>query len=79
MVAICVAMGKQHHYELDATARARLRAWLTRQQRGPSFGNARLVRNVFEDAVTRQASRVVDLPKLSDHDLVTLTAADMPE
>jgi Cdc6-like AAA superfamily ATPase len=79
MVSICVAMGKEHHYELDAAARARLRAWLTRQQRGPSFGNARLVRNVFEDAVTRQASRVVDLPKVSDHDLVTLTAADMPE
>jgi SpoVK/Ycf46/Vps4 family AAA+-type ATPase len=79
MVSICVAMGKAHHYELDAAARARLRAWLTRQQRGPSFGNARLVRNVFEDAVTRQASRVVDLPKVSDHDLVTLTAADMPD
>jgi AAA+ superfamily predicted ATPase len=79
MVSICMAMGKEHHYDLDASARARLRAWLSRQQRGPSFGNARLVRNVFEQAVTRQASRVVDLPKVSDHELVTLTAADMPE
>jgi hypothetical protein len=78
MVAICVAMGKEHHYELDASACARLRVWLGRQPRGPSFGNARLVRNVFEQAVTRQASRVVDLPKVSDHELITLTAADMP-
>jgi Holliday junction resolvasome RuvABC ATP-dependent DNA helicase subunit len=79
MVEICVAMGKEHHYELDASARARLRLWLARQARGPSFGNARLVRNVFEQSVTRQATRVVDLPKVSDHELVTLTAADMPE
>jgi hypothetical protein len=79
MVSICMAMGKEHHYNLDATAQARLRAWLSRQQRGPSFGNARLVRNVFEQAVTRQASRVVDMPKVTDHELITLTAADMPE
>jgi hypothetical protein len=79
MVSICVAMGKESHYDLDASAQARLRAWLSGQQRGPSFGNARLVRNVFEQAVTRQASRVVDLPRVSDHELVTLTAADMPQ
>jgi hypothetical protein len=34
---------------------------------------------VFEQAVTRQASRVVDLPRVSDHELVTLTAADIPQ
>jgi SpoVK/Ycf46/Vps4 family AAA+-type ATPase len=79
MVSICVAMGKESHYDLDASAQAGLRAWLSGQQRGPSFGNARLVRNVFEQAVTRQASRVVALPRVSDHELVTLTAADMPQ
>jgi Holliday junction resolvasome RuvABC ATP-dependent DNA helicase subunit len=78
MVSICVAMGRANHYELDESARARLRAWLARQPRGPSFGNARLVRNVFEQAVTRQASRVVDLPSVTDHELITLTAADIP-
>jgi Holliday junction resolvasome RuvABC ATP-dependent DNA helicase subunit len=79
MVSICVSMGKASHYELDASARAGLRALVARQPRGPSFGNARLVRNVFEQAVTRQASRVVDLPRVSDHELVTLTAADIPQ
>ena len=63
--------GEASHYELDASATRRLRAWLARQPRGPSFGNARLVRNVFEQAVTRQASRVVDLPsadrRAADH------------
>ena len=47
--------------------------------RGASFGNARLVRNVFEQSVTRQASRVVDLPSVTDHQLITLTAADIPD
>jgi AAA+ superfamily predicted ATPase len=79
MVAICVSMAKANHYELDDSARERLRAWLARQARGASFGNARLVRNVFEHAVTRQASRVVDLPSVTDHQLMTLTGADIPE
>src|SRR5437660_296176 len=79
MVAICESMAKMSHYELDASARERLRTWLASQPRGASFGNARLVRNVFEQSVTRQASRVVDLPSVTDHQLITLTAADMPE
>jgi len=37
------------------------------------------VRNVFEQSVTRQASRVVDLPSVTDHQLMTLTAADIPD
>ncbi|HYV59309.1 MAG TPA: AAA family ATPase, partial [Acidimicrobiia bacterium] len=79
MVAICDSMAKASHYELDASARERLRAWLARQPRGASFGNARLVRNAFEQAVTRQASRVVDLPSVTDHQLITITAADIPD
>ena len=77
--AICESMAKVSHYELDASARERLRAWLARQPRGASFGNARLVRNAFEQAVTRQASRVVDLPSVTDHQLMTITSVDIPE
>ena len=79
MVAICESMAETSHYELDASARERLRVWLARQPRGASFGNARLVRNVFEQSVTRQASRVVDLPSVTDYQLMTLTAADIPD
>src|SRR6266508_3915765 len=79
MVDICVSMGQASHYDLDSSARERLRAWLVRQPRGPSFGSARMVRNVFEQAVTRQASRVVDLPSVTDDQLITLTAADIPD
>jgi hypothetical protein len=36
-----------------------LRQHLVGLLRGPEFGNARLVRNMFEAAISRQASRVV--------------------
>jgi hypothetical protein len=41
-----------------------------------AFGNARGVRNLFEQAIAAQASRVIDLENLSEFDLCTLDAAD---
>ena len=43
------------------------------------FGNGRLVRNLFEDAVARQASRVVEIDDPTDIDLVMLLPADIPD
>ena len=37
-----------------------------------------MVRNLFEDCVTRQASRLVEIEKPTDEQLVTLTAEDVP-
>ena len=53
-------------------------AWFAAQPRGPTFGNGRLARNLFEDCVTRQASRLVQLEHPTDDELVTLVAADVP-
>ena len=78
MVAIFESMGRANHYQLDPAGRATLRAWLAAQPRGPSFGNARLVRNAFEQAITNQASRLVELPQPTDEELVTLIARDLP-
>ena len=41
------------------------------------FGNARLVRNVFEKAIQSQADRLADYTDVSDHDLATLTRSDL--
>ena len=48
-------------------------------ERGPSFGNGRVARNLFEAAVARQATRIVELKSPTDEQLVTLVAADIPD
>ena len=54
------SIGKEHHYELDDSGRAAVKAYFAAQPRGQTFGNGRLARNLFEDCVTRQASRIVE-------------------
>lgn len=49
-------------------------AW---DHRGPTFGNARFVRNLFEDAVSAQASRLVDIDTADKQTLASLIGADI--
>jgi SpoVK/Ycf46/Vps4 family AAA+-type ATPase len=61
-------------YQISADALDGLRQHLARLPRTPEFGNGRLVRNIFETALTRQASRVIadggtDLTSLTLNDL----------
>jgi adenylate kinase family enzyme len=78
LVTIFESIGHDHHYELDEAGRTAVKTWFAAQQHGPSFGNGRLARNLFEDCVTRQASRLVELKAPTDDQLTTLTAADVP-
>jgi hypothetical protein len=77
LVAIFAGIAEQHHYRLDDATRPVVRAWFSEQPRGPSFGNGRLARNLFEDCVTRQATRIVAISDPSDDDLVTLIVDDV--
>jgi ATPase family associated with various cellular activities (AAA)/AAA lid domain len=43
-----------------------------------SFGNARLARNLFEMAVSKQANRIVSLPKIDKEVLSLIEPADIP-
>lgn len=47
------------------------------QQRSEHFGNARMVRNLFEKAVSHQADRLARREGVSDLELMTLTAEDL--
>jgi SpoVK/Ycf46/Vps4 family AAA+-type ATPase len=78
LVAIFESVGKESHYDLDAGGRAAVKKWLEVQPRGPAFGNGRLVRNLFQDCVTRQATRLVQVKNPTDAQLVTLVAEDVP-
>ncbi|MBA2624234.1 MAG: AAA family ATPase [Acidimicrobiia bacterium] len=77
LVSILVSLAGKAHYRVDDGARAAARARFTIEPRGKGFGNGRLARNLFEAAVAHQASRVVDLPDVSDEALATLTTADL--
>lgn len=68
----------KHHYRLTRGAKDRMRDLLEAAPRDRGFGNARLVRNLFEEAVARQATRLVARGTPTDEELVTLTAPDVP-
>ena len=76
---IFVSIGAKADYVADAGAEAKVRAWFASVPRDKGFGNGRLARNLFEDAVARQASRIVAIDEPTDEQLTALTAADIAE
>jgi len=66
-------------YRTNGEAEAKVKAWFASVPRDKGFGNGRLARNLFEDAVARQAGRVVALAAPTDEQLQTLTAVDVAE
>ncbi|GAA1989285.1 right-handed parallel beta-helix repeat-containing protein [Kitasatospora viridis] len=68
----------EHEYQLaEPTAHALLAHFAT-LHRGPTFGNGRTARQVFETMVERHAMRVAQLPDPSTEDLQLLVPADLP-
>jgi hypothetical protein len=78
LMSIFESIGTQHHYTLAESAKAAVRRYFASQDRGPTFGNGRLARNLFEDCVARQANRIVGITDPTDEQLVTLVAEDVP-
>jgi Cdc6-like AAA superfamily ATPase len=77
LVLIFQSMCKASSYSCTAETEAAVRAWLDAQPRDKGFGNARLVRNLFESACARQASRLVDVAEPTNDQLVTFLPADI--
>ncbi|MFN2503344.1 MAG: AAA family ATPase [Acidimicrobiales bacterium] len=78
LLRIFDGMCQKSHYVPTEEARQQVLAYAAAQPRDRGFGNARLVRNLFEAAVANQASRVVDIPEVSDQALVALEERDIP-
>ena len=83
LVSIVQRMCARDKYEVSADAVDALRQYLARLPRTREFGNGRLVRNIFEATLARQASRIVatggsDLTKLTLADLGLPTAKTSP-
>ena len=48
------------------------------EKRHKGFGNARVVRNLFEKIIEKQANRIIQIPKLTKEILMNLTEEDIP-
>ena len=78
LVTIFTTLGEKNHYVPTDDAITKLHALLAAQPHDSGFGNARFIRNVFEDAVGRQAQRLTALEDPTDEQLTTLVADDLP-
>ena len=77
LLRIMDLMAAKHHYRLTAGAKRRARARIDAVPRGSGFGNGRLARNLFEEAVARQASRIVRMKHVDGQDLMRISATDI--
>jgi Cdc6-like AAA superfamily ATPase len=78
LFAIFESLCDKGNYSCAADTTAQVRIWIAAQPRGKGFGNGRLVRNLFEHAVARQATRVVAIASPTDAQLVELAPDDIP-
>jgi hypothetical protein len=78
LLQILDGLAEKGGYRLDAGARARARIWLDSIPRDKGFGNGRTTRNLFEHAVSTQATRLAPVDHPSDEQLTVLVADDIP-
>ena len=81
LLQIADLMLERREYRLTDGARRRLRDILEQKARtqDPNLGNARMVRNLIERAIRRQAVRLVRRARVTRDDLVMITEADIEE
>jgi hypothetical protein len=79
LLEIFEGMIKSGGYQLAAAAREYALQLFTAAHaaRGPSFGNGRLARNLFEKALQGQANRLVLIQNPSKDDLAAILGADL--
>lgn len=79
MMAIFTMRGDKAGYVLAEDAKEPLRKIIEQASADNiGFGNARGVRNLFEQAVSRQANRLAGQPDVTREQLMLITVADLP-
>mgnify|MGYP001302552182 CR=1 FL=1 len=79
LVKIADSLLEAKEYRLSVSAREKLRQHLTRMRQDifeDNFSNARYVRNALEQAIRKQAVRLLEIKELTREDIMTLTADD---
>lgn len=81
LLQIAHHMLRERQYRLSPAARERLKQILEKQvaRNDPNAGNARMVRNIIERAIRRQAVRLVKKQHCSREELMVIEEADLEE
>lgn len=77
LVAILGLIAGSGTYHLTDEASEAAKAWFGSHRRGRGFGNGRLARNLFEAAVARHATRLIEVDAPTDEQLTILEAIDI--
>jgi Holliday junction resolvasome RuvABC ATP-dependent DNA helicase subunit len=77
LVTIVRGLCGKHYYELTDSALEALTSYFERIPKGPTFGNGRVARQLFESMINRQASRLATQPPTADCEFTRLTADDV--
>ncbi|GAA2095757.1 AAA family ATPase [Actinomadura alba] len=78
LIAVFEQLAATDGFDLAPGVREALLGLLRGAERGPSFGNGRLMRNLLDAAVARQAQRVTTGAPPTRAELTTLRAEDLP-
>jgi ATPases of the AAA+ class len=78
LVTIARNLCDRHYYELADDALLALHRYFEDVPKGPTFGNGRVARQVFESMISTQASRLASDAAEHDSELSRLTEADVP-
>lgn len=81
LLLIFSKMANDGNFELEESGKEKLSKLFTElyNNRNKSFGNGRLVRNIFEKSIERQANRLANLETFTNDDLTILKSDDIPE
>lgn len=77
LLAIADMMLQQRQYILSTSAKEELRLIVESKNKCPHNGNARLVRNIIERGMRRQAVRLIDQKQITREDLMTISREDL--
>ncbi|MET8954165.1 right-handed parallel beta-helix repeat-containing protein [Streptomyces sp. NPDC004533] len=77
LVTIVRGLCAKHYYELSESALEALDRYFEDVPKSETFGNGRVARQVFEEMISKQASRLAAEPPEDDSELSRLTGADV--
>ncbi|MFD8820402.1 AAA family ATPase, partial [Streptomyces sp. NPDC059627] len=78
LVTIVRGLCGKHYYELSDGALTALDRYFEAVPKSDTFGNGRVARQIFEEMISRQASRLAVEAPLDDNELSVLAATDVP-